>query len=451
MPRNAPTLFLLATVTACSASASTGAVAPADSGGYSLDELLALSLQRNAEVLEAQWRVHGAAARLKEAEAARFLPRLRLESTGGLVPDAGGDIFNPPSDTSGLRSLGPYSRTELQFAQPLFTFGYLGSLRRAAEAGVEVEASGLARTELEVALQTKEFFYGLLLAQDLSALAERLHGDLDDRRGEISADDPAMPLSGPYKLELALLELKRRWREADDKSRLARDALAWSAGLPEEPPLAVSAAWLEPVEVDVPSVDSLFAMALRLRPDWRQLQAGLKAKRALRNAAAQAYLPQLFLAGGVRYAVAPNRTDQHNPFVVDNFNYFNAGVFLGLRQSFEWGLLGAAAARADAGLNELRAVESSAAQGIRLEVGRAFASYERARADLIAARESRSLTRQWLRAASDEYEFDPGQIKELVSAFEAFAESERSYYETVYAFNLGVARLEFAIGATALF
>ena len=41
-------------------------------------------------------------------------PRLRFESASGLVPDAEGDVFNPPEDTTGFRSLGVFNRTELQ-------------------------------------------------------------------------------------------------------------------------------------------------------------------------------------------------------------------------------------------------------------------------------------------------------------------------------------------------
>ena len=153
----------------------------------------------------------------------------------------------------------------------------------------------------------------------------------------------------------------------------------------------------------------------------------------------------------MRYAVAPNRTDQHNPFVKDEFNYFNGGIFLGLRQSFEWGLLGAEAARAQADLYQLRAKETGAVQGIRLEIEQAFGDCERARDGLESAREGRRTARRWLRAARDEYELDPGQVKELVSAFEAFAGTEQGYYGAVYDFNMAVARLERTVGMTSSF
>ena len=421
------------------------------SAPWSLQALVGRALKENPEIAEGRWRVRGAEARLDQARASGLLPRLRLESASGLVPDAEGDVFNPPEDTTGLRSLGVFNRTELQFVQPLYTFGYLRSLREAAEAGVEVEESSLAGVQLDVALQVKEFYYGLLAARDLAALAERLGEELRRHREEVSPDDPSIPLSAPYKLELALLELERGRREAVDRAALARRALAWTAGIPEDAPLELEQEWIEPTPSEVPPRDSLFVLAFRKRPDWRRLRAGIAARQAVQEATSRAYLPQLFLTGGVRYAVAPNRTDQHNPFVKDEFNYFNGGIFLGLRQSFEWGLLGAEAARAQADLYQLRAKETGAVQGIRLEIEQAFGDWERARDGLESAREGRRTARRWLRSARDEYELDPGQVKELVSAFEAFAGTEQGYYGAVYDFNMAVARLERTVGMTSSF
>ena len=96
----------------------------------------------------------------------------------------------------------------------------------------------------------------------------------------------------------------------------------------------------------------------------------MKAKRSLRNAAQSAYYPEIFVGGGVRYAVAPHRTDQHSPFVVDNFNYFNGGVFLGLRQSFEWAMLRGELDQARAEYRELVEKERGASQGVRVDVKR---------------------------------------------------------------------------------
>ena len=409
--------------------------------GYSLRELIDKALSLNAEIGVAQWRMEMAIARKRQAQGARILPRLRLKSESGLVPEARGDILNPPADTMGIRPLGPFNRTELEFVQPLYAFGKFSNLMRAVEAGISVEEAVLKEKRLEIVLATKGFYYGVLLARDLRQLAAELFRELTGRQEELEGD-PTVPLSSHYKLKLALVELARQEREAARQLELARAALAWSVGLSEGEALELDAEWLEPARTDVPPLETLIEQALAVHPDWLRLQAGIRAKKALRDAARSAYFPQIFLAGGLRYAVAPHRTDQHNPFVKDGFNYFNGGVFIGLRQSFEWGLLGGQLAQARAEYQELKARERGASRAIRLDVKRAYGDFQKAEDALNSEMRKRKLTRQWLGLAREEYELDPGELKELISAFEVWAQTEQNYYTAIYDYNLSLARLE---------
>ncbi|MEC7843566.1 MAG: TolC family protein [Candidatus Latescibacterota bacterium] len=414
---------------------------------YSLQALIERAYENDAELAGSEWRVKGAVARQRQARAGSLLPRLRLNSIAGLVPDAKGDIFNPPSDTTGIRGLGPFNQSELEFVQPLYTFGQLSSLRRAAKAGVDVERAALADKRLQVAFDVGQLYYGILLFRDLSDLVQRLTGELEDKQDEIERkqDEIVLPLSGPFKLRLALLDLEKQRAQVAERSRLTIAALALKTGLPEDSPIELAEERLLPLATVVPALEHLQNLAQQ-RPDWRMLNSGILARKALRDAAKSAYYPQIFLAGGLRYAVAPNRTDQHNPFVKDEFNLFSGGVFLGLRQSFEWDMLGAGLDKARAELFELKSIEAMAARGIRLDVGRAYGKYEEAAIGMASAEEARHLSRQWLRLARDEYEFDPGQIKELISAFESFAKTEQEYHQSIFDYNVSLARLERVVG-----
>jgi outer membrane protein TolC len=86
----------------------------------------------------------------------------------------------------------------------------------------------------------------------------------------------------------------------------------------------------------------------------------------------------LFLLGLVRFAVAPNRTDQLNPFVRDDFNFIDPGLVLGLRWRFGVGLLDAVR-EADARRAELVARREDVARGLRVEVVEARGRLEAAR------------------------------------------------------------------------
>ena len=416
---------------------------------YSFSELIERVASLNAEIGEARWRLRKAQAWKRQAFGSRILPRLRLSSESGLVPEAKGDLFNPPSDTTGVRTLGPFTRAKLEFAQPIYAFGKYSNLMRAVEAGVNVEEAALDEKSLEVVFETKELYYGLLLAKDLKDLVEGVLQQLQERRVE-TQDNPELSLGDEYKLKLAMIELKHQILEAKSNADLAREALAWKVGISPPDTLLLAAKWLEPEVHDVPSFTDLVSHALATRPDWRRLQAGKKAKKSLRDAARSSYYPEISLGGGIRYAIAPNRTDQHNPFVKDNFNYFNGGVFLQIRQSFEWSMLRGESEQAQADYRELVAKERGASQGIRVDVKRAHSQFILAEQGLESMRERRKLTREWLRLAKEEQEFDPGQIKELIDAYQAWVLQERDYLESIYEFNVKLASIERTIGGTSL-
>lgn len=412
---------------------------------YSLAELLESAMRRHAEIAEGEFKVKEADAVRQKARAAYLLPRLRLEGESGLVPDAEGDIHHPPSDTTGLRSLGPFARLQLEFAQPIYTFGQLHNQRAAAQAGVAVERAALAGTRVDLALRVKKRYYAVLLAEELQALIDEVEEEIDDKLTEVD-EERVLSLADLYSLRLALLTLDTQRDNVARQLELGRSALAWEVGLPPDRPLALAEKRLSPVEVKVPDLPQLVEKAFSLRPDWRRLQAGIAARKAQEEVARSAYWPQIYLAGGIRYAVAPGRTDQHNPFVVDNFNYLNAGAYIGVRQSFEWGLLGADLSEARARHRALRAKESGATDGLRLDVQRAHTGYLEARAQLESGRKARRISRQWLQEALDEYAFDPQTLDDLVDAFETYAKLEQDYQQAVHDYNIAIAELAKTVG-----
>ena len=416
---------------------------------FGLQDLVNRALDSNMEVAAARWKVAASTADLRRATSARFLPRLRLDIESGLVPEAKGDIFNPPSDTSGVRPLGPFGRTELEFIQPIYPVSRGRQIKSAAENGVGVEEADLLKAQNEAAFEVKKLYHSLLLAQDLLNLVQRLQEELEGQRGEIE-ESPTLPMSNLFKFELALIELNKQEREAATQLDLAQRALAWQTGIGDAASLQLRARWLAPVQTREMNLDTLQTRALSQRPDWRKLQAGIAATKALHKAAKEAYKPQVFIGGGVRFAIAPGRTDQRNPFVKDEFNLFSGAAFIGVRQSLEFHLLAADVAKAEAEYRQLSSMKEHAQRGAQLDVQRAHAQYLQTESDLEAARQSRSLARQWLKEAKDEYEFDPDQLKELISAFESWALIEQQYFQSIYDFNVSVATLEMACGGLQL-
>ena len=73
--------------------------------------------------------------------------------------------------------------------------------------------------------------------------------------------------------------------------------------------------------------------------ELKAADAGVRALEAKWRLTRSNRMPLFYLAGALGYAHAGHRTDQTNPFVVDNFNYFRLGAFLGVSWNFNLCLL----------------------------------------------------------------------------------------------------------------
>ena len=83
-----------------------------------LKACISRALEVNPEVQGAGFETQAAEAKLSEANAARFLPKLDMTQYFGPSPAAHGDITTATSDWG---SLSIFERTEVSFVQPIYT------------------------------------------------------------------------------------------------------------------------------------------------------------------------------------------------------------------------------------------------------------------------------------------------------------------------------------------
>src|SRR5205085_1163358 len=110
--------------------------------------------------------------------------------------------------------------------------------------------------------------------------------------------------------------------EVDTSVDLARRALSRGVGLPIDEQIEIAESKLEPVKFEILPVEDYLDESRRTRPERQQLDAGLAARAAKIDIERASYFPSLFVVGGIRYAYAPNRERQTNPFANDEFNYW---------------------------------------------------------------------------------------------------------------------------------
>lgn len=433
-------------------------LAAAQPDTLSVDDAIRLALDGSPEVaIEAAGRDF-AAARRRQARAARFLTEFHvttghavapgLERHGSVFPDDA--LYLDPDVRNDWEDVRPYNEFTAELLQPLFTWGELGGQIRAATAAVDVEAAQVDAKAGEVALRTGELYFGLGLARTLAGIVEETDAALRTARAELQTlldeGDPSVSDADLFQLRLFEQEYARQAAEVEQQEALAASALARQLLRPGAP---VRTARLDPLPFERESLADYQALALRHRPELRQAAAGLRAREALVEVARSDYYPKLFLGGTARGRYAAGRTQQSNPFVSDSYVGSSLRFGLGVRQNLTFLQTRAKVEQAEAEAAEVRFQREAAEQLILFEVEEAYRRLAIAEAALAARDASVRIAGEWLRTEQINFDLGLGDVDDLIGAVRADLEGRAARLEAVRAYNVAVLRLLHATGTLA--
>ncbi len=210
--------------------------------------------------------------------------------------------------------------------------------------------------------------------------------------------------------------------------------------------LQVESDGFDPADVTLDSLEVYLREARRNRPELRQLESGIAARRSLARAEQRDGWPTLFVAGGLRANFAPSRFDPRNPFWRNDTNYFRPGILMGV----EWNLdfLGH---RDEARVQRYEALKLEAQVDplvalVEQEVREAYLRARRAQADVEEGEAALQATENWLRAELQTYDIGIGQINDLIDAFQANVQMETQQLQNIAEFNEAVAEINRRVG-----
>ncbi len=427
-------------------------VCHAETNGLDLSDCIKKALIDNPEIREAELGIRIAKSRVIQAEAASK-PKVDLLTYTGVVPRARGDaVYSPDSEdsTEPYRHLNMFIAGEMLAIQPIYTFGKITSAKRAAYHGVEVEQGGVEAKRSEIILKVKEYFYGYLLAVELLDLVREVKREVDEAKKIATKlfekETGTVTELDIFKLNVASTELQKYEEEAKKGIELAKSALKMVMGLPQEEDITIRKKRLEPERVVLLDLEAYIAKARMNRAEFKQIAAGLIAKKALLEMAEAEKLPDLFIAIRVAGAYAPNRTYQDNPFYDDPFRYFHAGPAIGLRWTFDFGTLKAKVESARAEYEQILRKKDFADIGIPLQVKKAYLEVIENRDKIGIAEEGIKNARSWMVSALLSYDMGIGEARDVLEGLAAYAKQKRDYFEAIYHYNTAVAELSKATG-----
>jgi outer membrane protein TolC len=382
---------------------------------------------------------------LDTAQAARFLPEFHALSLTGIAKRARGTVLEPLDSTS-VNAYGPFIQVELQFVQPLFTWGKITSNIEAAANAVEAQIASGEQAGNAIVEQAKDLYFNVLLARTLYGIVAETSDGYDDalitareRRDDGDADITELDI---LYLRVGRAEIKKQLPRLQVGAKIALEALRILGGEPRTAPLDVAERFLDPVPATVRDISYYEEQLFEQSPGWRRLQFGIAAQAKQRDALEADYYPSLFLSGTFAYSYAPRRQRQLNPFAYEQFNYLRGpGGVLGVRWPLNFHLTAARLATAQAKVEKLEAESRRARSGLRLLLQEAWDGVTQARESLEVLEDGRKAGRAILTLAVTNFDIGIGDASEILQALGNYARVSSSYYDFVKQYDMALAKL----------
>ncbi len=412
-----------------------------------------LAVARSPEVRSTTFEVEALLGKKQQADAARFP---QISSVGVVGPSPEAERRNPSGLSRELKSLNvregtvtsAFGEADFLLIQPIYTFGLISNLRAAAEHGVNAQRAGVDKTATEVALRVREAYYGFLLFKELKTLLGDLHEQMlkaVDRldilvQGGYAAEEDL------FKLRTFQGELEKNLNLADRGIAVAKDALRTWTGLDASTDVELADAFV-PALRDLPAVEVFIQEAKDKRPEFVQFREGIRAKRALLEAERAKYWPTVFFGIQASVAYAPNRDRiLNNAFVRDPLRHAFVGPVVGLKYDLDFGITAGKVREALAEVEKLEALSSLANEGIPLQVQKAYREVEEAHQNMLALDSAFQNAKKWVVTAIANFDLGIAETKDLADAVLAMAKTRSEYFQAVFNYQMGIARLENAAG-----
>lgn len=347
-----------------------------------------------------------------------------------------------------------FTRTELRLIQPVWDFGKISAGTDAAKEGVAVAKERENATRADVEQNVRKAYWGMKLARDVLDMLDTGAGYVDDGQKKIEKDleqgTGSVSVTDKHRIRTVRAEVDARILEAKRGQGLAREGLRVLLGAQAPSEIDVDDEMFEPVEVKARPVTYYEDLARYSRPEARLLDHAVKAKNALADLERLRAYPDIVLVGTGAFARAQEVDDPQNGFLSHYFNSTSFGVAAALRMQLDIGPKLARASRSEAEAAEIGYRRSEALGGIALEVRKAYGEMNEASERLKAVQKGEKAAKAWISAVAQNFAVGLAEARDLTDALVAFFNMRYRYLQAVFDYNIAVAALTRATGASEL-
>jgi len=426
----------------------------------SLDEAIQLALVNDPRIEEKRAFVRKAQGLLDEAKGSAGF-RYEVDSFLAIATGVDGGFYQggaetcsdpctPRSDTYDFNDgLSLWGGLTFSIVKPLATFGRLENYQKAAQQNILVKQQDVELQRDSIRLTVVKAYYGYLTARDSRFLLEDTHKRLEAAlklvKRWLDEDKGNVSLSDRYALESGLGLVENFLAETRGVEAIAMEGLKLLTGLQSEV-VELKDRRLQPLALPEQSVEEWIALARDNRPEFRQVEAGLSARRALVEATRAGKKPVVFAGVAGSLAYAPGRDRLDNPHIFDLYNHSALSPLVGMRWQWNPAAQPARVAQAQADLDALIHTASFARQGIPFQVREQYLLVQSKFESIAAMKSSAQAARRWMIAAYSDFEAGLEEADKILTAMQVYVVAYGEYLKIINDYNNHVFKLKSASG-----
>lgn len=431
------------------------------SGAETLDlnQAVSRALNHDPRIEEVDRLVDSARALVDEAQGYRGWA-LDANAFLGLAPSVNGGLFKSGSCTTGncelrtdafsINGLSPWVNITMEVVKPLYTFGKIENYTDAARANVIVKQGDVRLRRGETILDVKRAYFGYLAARDSRLLLEdvkrRVDGAVEMVQRWLDEGNGNVRQSDLFALQSGSALISRYVAEATATEQVALDGLKVLTGVGLGGDLKVADDASAPQPLPQMDLAALQQQALAHRPEMAQVEAGLRARRALVEANKAESRPNFYVGAAGIISYAPNRDQLYNPYIYDPFNTVGLTPLVGIKWDWSGGVQSAKVEEAEAELNALIAKSETAREGIPFQVAEQYHQVQATHDEVDHLADASRAARRWMVASFADFEAGQQTGDKVVTAFQGYVLAHSDYLKTVFDYNMHVAQLQNVTG-----
>ena len=437
-----------------------GGVAHGETVVMDLEQAVERAVAVDPRITEKERKVDLARAQLREVRGAEGW-NFDMNTFLGIAPTVRGGFFETtndngtkslgiPSDAFDINGLSPWYYLDIKLTKPLHTFGKIKHYSKAAAGNIQVKRGDIKLARAQTRMDIAKAYYGYLAARDsrrmLGDMMAKLHKAQDILRGWLERGEGNAKQSDVYALQTGAALIERYQAEAQGYERIALEGLRILTGLGPDDQVRVADRRLKPLPLPEEDLNTLTAKAMTLRPEVRQLAAGLDARREYMLARRSEAMPNLYagVAGSISYA--PLREDFTDVSIYDPFYFAGMTPVIGFKWDWNSGRQPAQVAQAQAELDATIALRDQARMGIPFQVAEQYHTVQAHYQMVQRLYEGSRAGRRWLISSYADFEAGLEETDNLVTAFQGYVAAYGDYLKTVNAYNMHVERLKVVTG-----